>query len=243
MDFHIAICDDNKQYRDLITNYIETYNSNMNAKFIVDVFCTGSDLLKQNLLHYQIFILDIEMNDLNGIETATEIRKVNKHGILWFLTVSKEYIMEGYKAEAYKYLLKPLDYDQFSKEFADTIQWMQEKTVKLLTIPYNGDLYQINANDINYIEVLGHKIIYHTDNDVIESIDTLHNIEETLMNLNFYRIHRSFLINLSKVKHLRKTEVIMNNNEHVPLSRHKEKGFRKYYTQVWGTSLARYIQY
>lgn len=237
MYFYVAICDDNRFCNQLLSDFIKKYNSDTKYNIISNYFLNGISLLKQDLQKYHIFILDIEMDGINGIETALEIRKQNKRAVIWFLTGSSNYLMEGYQAEAYKYLLKPLYYESFCKEFYDTIRWLKEKAVHVITIQNKGEFTQIDINDINYIEVFGHRLILHTDSYKIETVEALHTIESSLTNWDFYRIHRSYLINVNKVKTLRKTEIIMKNNKCLPLSKYKEKDFKEYYTRVCGTQL------
>jgi DNA-binding LytR/AlgR family response regulator len=237
MKIHIAICDDNKIFCSQLNSFIQRFNKDNNINCEVNIFSSGIELLCQYTDEYKIIILDIEMYGMNGIETALEIRKKNQKVIIWFLTVSESYVMEGYKAEAYKYLIKPLTYEEFSKEFSDSIRWMEEKYVSPIVVEYKNEIFNLEADDILFIEVFGHKLIYHLQEEAITTIDTLKNIEVELRKSNFLRIHRSYLVNLKKVKTFNKIEVIMQNNERIPISKYKEKEFKEAYTHLWGKML------
>lgn len=237
MKINIAICDDNKIFCNQLKEFIERYNHDNDTSCEVNSFNSGITLLEQYTDDYKIIILDIEMEGMNGIETALEIRKKNQKVIMWFLTVSEAYVMEGYKAEAFRYLIKPLSYEEFSKQFEESIKWVEEKYVTPIVVEYKNDTYHLEEDDILFIEVYGHKLIYHLHNKPITTIDSLKNIENQLSKSSFVRIHRSYLINLKKVKTFNKVEIIMQNNEKVPISKYKEKEFKQAYTQFWGKIL------
>ncbi|WP_099466756.1 LytR/AlgR family response regulator transcription factor [Konateibacter massiliensis] len=234
MKIKIAICDDNEIFCNQIKEFILRYNKENKANCEVSTFCSGFDLLGQYTEEYKFIILDIEMEGMNGIETALEIRKKNQKVIIWFLTVSEAYIMEGYKAEAFRYLLKPLSYEVFEEQFTTSLSWVEEKYVRPIVVEYKNETYHLEEDDILFIEVFGHKLIFHLQDKAITSIDSLRNIETMLNKSSFVRIHRSYLINLKKVKTFNKTEIIMHNNERVPISKYKEKEFKQCYTQFWG---------
>lgn len=237
MKINIAICDDNKIFCNQLKEFIERYNHDNDARCEVSSFNSGIELLEQYTDDYKIIILDIEMEGMNGIETALEIRKKNQKVIIWFLTVSEAYVMDGYKAEAFRYLLKPLSYEEFSEQFKESIKWVEEKFVTPIVVEYKNETYHLEEDDILFIEVYGHKLIYHLQNQPISAMDSLKNIESKLSKSSFVRIHRSYLINLRKVKTFNKVEIIMENNEKVPISKYKEKEFKQAYTQFWGKIL------
>lgn len=237
MKINIAICDDNKIFCNQLKEFIERYNRTNDANCEVSSFNSGIELLEQYTDDYKIIILDIEMEGMNGIETALEIRKKNQKVIIWFLTVSEAYVMEGYKAEAFRYLIKPLSYEEFSNQFQESIKWVEEKYVSPIVVEYKNETYHLEEDDILFIEVYGHKLIYHLQDEPITTIDSLKNIETQLSKSNFVRIHRSYLINLKKVKTFNKAEIIMQNNEKVPISKYKEKEFKQAYTHFWGKIL------
>lgn len=238
MNINVAICDDNEVFCNQLKGFVEQYTQENNINCEVSCFNSGVDLLGQYTDEYKIIILDIEMEELNGIDTALEIRKKNQKVIIWFLTVSESYVMEGYKAEAFRYLIKPISYEEFSKQFQESIEWVEQKYVRPIVVEFKNETYYLEEEDILFIEVFGHKLIYHLENESIMSIDSLKNIESELSKLSFVRIHRSYLINLKKVKTFNKTEVIMQNQEKVPISKYKEKEFRQAYTKFWGGILS-----
>jgi DNA-binding LytR/AlgR family response regulator len=237
MKIKVAICDDNEVFCKQLNNFIERFNQENDTDCEVSVFNNGLDLLGQYTNEFKIIILDVEMARMNGIETALEIRKKNQKVIIWFLTVSQEYILDGYKAEAFRYLIKPLSYEEFANEFNDSVRWVEEKYVRPIIVEYKNETYHLEEDDIIFIEVLGHKINYHLQADSISAIDTMKNIESQLSKTNFSRVHRSYLVNLKKVKHFNRNQVVMENGEQIPISKYKEKDFKEAYTQLWGKIL------
>lgn len=104
----IAICDDEKYYRDRIENLLKAYlqEHNLNAELVL--FQSGESFISQqeNLVKYDIVFLDINMNEMDGIETAMRIRRFYSSTYIIFVTAFIDYALEGYKVNAVRYIMK-----------------------------------------------------------------------------------------------------------------------------------------
>ena len=94
--------------------YIEQYAKEKNRDIRTETFCDGSQLLEHYHSQYDIILLDIEMSELSGMDTAREIRKTNQDVVLVFITNMAQYAINGYEVGALDYVLKPLNYYTFS---------------------------------------------------------------------------------------------------------------------------------
>ena len=103
----IAICDDEKEFRDLIRVYIEDYLNTKDILYTIDTFISGEKFLNETFpSEYSIIFLDINMEGMDGITTAKKIRERGINSYIVFVTAYIDYSLEGYKVGAVRYLLK-----------------------------------------------------------------------------------------------------------------------------------------
>ncbi len=90
--------------------------------------------------------------------------------------------------------------------------------VKIL-VRSKGELYVLELDKIDYIEAFGRVAVIHSPQDTIETYATLEEIEERLMDLGFFRVHRSFLVPINKIKKFRRESLLLENNEVIPVGK------------------------
>ena len=175
----------------------------------------------------QVVFLDIRMTDLSGIELAKIIeqsgRKKNLRII--FTTAYDQYALEGFKVDALDYLLKPFNFVDFSRaatkaydyfvllEHAGTAtpvqarDWPREKSYLYLKVDYQ--LVKVDTDDILYIEGLKDyvKLYLKTQEKPLLTLSSLKSLEEKLPAASFLRIHRSFIVNIERIRSLTKNSV------------------------------------
>ena len=107
----IAICDDEDGFLFLEQKVVSAYMKNHDYQYCVDTFSSGIDLLQPNgnIEDFDIIFLDINMNELDGLETAKKIRECGSRAYIVFVTAFVTYALEGYKVDAIRYLLKESD--------------------------------------------------------------------------------------------------------------------------------------
>ncbi len=221
MIYNIAICDDEKIIRKLLNELLVKWSEIENLNINIESFSSSESFLfnYEDDKKYNILLLDIEMPGINGVELAKLIRKNNKEIQIIFITGYMDYIEEGYDVDALHYLLKPVNdiklYEVLNKAIKRT-----ETSDKLLYIETNNGMENIPLHDIVYVEVDKNYVTIHTINDVYTIKETLKNIENRLDN-RFFKVNRSFLVNLSFIKRTNKIEVELKNNIIIPLSRGK----------------------
>ena len=93
----------------------------------------------------------------------------------------------------------------------------------------NGVTYTLRNEDIDYIESLGRKLIIHSKNEEIETYGKISDIANELDD-SFYQIHRSYIVNMSKIINYSKNEVTLQNEDKIPLSKYRYEDFAKEYS-------------
>lgn len=218
----IAICEDEKDQQELLKEYIEQIFKGVSVKYSLDVFNSGEELLENYPKDIDIVLLDIQMGQINGMDTARKIRLLDNKVEIIFITSLIEYALEGYEVRAYRYLIKPVKYDDLKENIINCIKEVDIKN-KYIIVKEQGSQIKIEINEITYIEVQKEIITIHTLNKVYKIKGTMNNIEKEINCSRFCRCHKSYLINLEHINSIKQYVAILENSEEVPVSRHRFK--------------------
>ena len=157
---------------------------------------------------FDLVFLDIEMPAVDGITLAKKLRAYSEKVFIVFLTGHVEYAIEGYEVNALRYLTKPVDIDKLK----DVLNFVREKlgSTRQIMIKEDGEEIVINVSDVVYIESMNQNVrIVTTKGEHIIRYN-IGDFEEQLKDDGFFRSHRGYLISLSKVKRLIKTDVVLD---------------------------------
>lgn len=197
----IAICDDEKNIRELIKGKIANQYPNAN----IIIYNSGEELLLSDE-HIDILFLDIQMQGKNGMETARELRKKDKKIIIIFVTAVEEYVFQAFDVGAFHYIVKPINNTKFTEVLHRAIEeWNakqptnQEPEEKYLMINNGGVHIKVTIDDIVYAEVFNRKVVIHKLNETIEYYGKMADLEN-VAGESFFRPHRAYLINFKYVE-------------------------------------------
>lgn len=229
----LAIVDDEKKTTDLLESYIKQFVIENNSKIEVNTFHNPIDFLSQYNKDYNLIFMDIEMPGLNGIETARELRRMDRRIVLMFITNMAQYAIEGYEVEALDFIIKPLSYSDFVLKMKKAIRYItRNQDKKLIVNTQDGDIY-LYISDIYYIEVMRHDLIYHTVNGNYKTRGVMKEVEEQLGKNHFFRSNHCYLVNMEYVKSIN-GNVIKVGEETLQISRSKKSEFLKEFTKFVG---------
>ena len=230
----IAICDDEERYRIELKTILNKLL--INADLNIDTFDDGNILADAFAASpYDLVFLDIEMPALDGITLAKKIRSRTENVFIVFLTSHIEYALEGYEVNALRYLTKPVDIEKLK----EVIRYVQEKqgSSRQIIIKEDGEEILIDINDVIYMESMNQNVRIVTAGGEHVIRYNISDFEDQLKNDGFFRIHRGYLISLSKVKKLSGNDVILDGGETLPVSRSNVKPLKEaLYTYVEGTA-------
>ena len=191
--------------------------------------------------------LDINMPDLNGMDFAKSLKQEHSRGsVMVFTTAYSEYAIEGYSANAVGYLLKPYGFDEFetvAQRVKDICEIRQQSNSEVSsgvdenTIFVKSDykIVRINIDHIRYIEAMSEYLrIACDDRDKpVIVLLSLKKIEEHLPSNKFMRIHRSYIINLDKIKEVKKNHVIIDQDTSLPIGDNYKESFMAYLSKMF----------
>lgn len=220
---HIAIVDDEEIQLDFVEKLIKQTAEKLEFKAIITRFTSGEAFLfeLEDLPELDIALLDIQMRNIDGMEAAKKIRQTNSDLTIIFVTAYAEYAVEGYSVNALDYMLKPITQTQMDKVFQRFLE-IQPKETKYLLLEHQGEVLKLSFEDIIYIEAAKHQSIITLVGNEITVNTNLSSIEAELDD-SFIMTHRSYLVNLAHVDQLLKQDVLLSNDEKVPISRRSVK--------------------
>ena len=218
-----AICDDEPLMAQALAGHLADYmkEKSMTA-YSVSNFSDGRTLV-ESAGSFDVIFLDIQMEHLDGMETAKLLRQRGDHSLLVFVTVLKELVFDAFQVEAYDYLLKPLDSARFKQTMNRVLRSLKQRTAEDIVIQRGTGCEVVLLSDIVYCEVLGRKIYLHkSDGTVSDYYDKLEDLERRVDG-RFFKCHRSFLVNLDYVRGCQDGQVLLFQGERIPASRLRER--------------------
>jgi DNA-binding LytR/AlgR family response regulator len=203
----IALCEDTPSDAETLKVLIELSNT----PFTLDTFPSGEALLEVFAKGgYDLVFLDVYMGALSGIQTAEKIRDVDTQVPIVFTTTSEDFTREGYRLNAYKYLLKPI----VEEDVLDALELATLKRDKAqgatLAIVTDNIPVVIPLSDIIYIEALNRRSQIYTMTEAYATTMTIEDLYKLLPSPRFLRSHRSFIVNLDHVDEVA-DDFIMDN--------------------------------
>lgn len=226
---HIGICDDKKQHRELLKeNTCKALFQYDEVKF--SIYNSGEEVIEaieEKRFFCELLLLDIHMPGKSGLDVAAYIRERQVDVDIIFVTVSSEYVYDGYTYRAFSYLLKPIDVDRINSELQRYVK-MKQTSSKCLHVNIGGKRVQIILDQIKYFTSDGRKIMAckRSEEDEISFYAKLNELEKTLREEGFLRCHQSYLVNTKYVQAYSRTEIDVEG-EFIPISRRYVEEVRK----------------
>ncbi len=230
MFINILICDDCQEDLMALRQNIERFFFNLpdTYDYHIDSFSLGTELLKKyNENHYQIVFLDIEMPEINGLEVAKKLRENNNSLFIIFVSSYDQFMKDSFEVQPYQYLEKPIMFDSTKKVLQSIIKTLSNNQSSILTISTVDGDYLINLKELMYIQnIKGKKnyLEFHLQSgEIYITNGTIQSWENALKEYGFVPSMRGILVNIYHIKIIQSTQVILKNNESLPLSRRQAK--------------------
>lgn len=220
----IAICDDELQFQKKLGDFLEKYGKENGIVMEMDFYMDGQELAgqKRKLSGYDVFFLDIDMQNLDGIRTAEIIREYTKEAYIIFFTAFLKYSPEGYRVNAIRYILKTSeDLEFLLKEGMDTILSNIKKGNLSHVFEFKEGKKKLLGKDICYVESDLHILRFHmADREEEYSIPgKLDEFQKMPVFHSFIRIHKSYLVNVDEIQSVKKYQVRLKNGTELGISR------------------------
>ena len=197
-----ALCDDNDQLliklKDMLENIFIKHDFDGKVTFVSRNINELLNYINQNEI--DVLFLDIDLNsELNGLEFAKEIRKINKSLYLIFVTGHFEYIISAYECKTFDFIQKPFSIKRLESTVVRLFEDANFNTAKFIKINNSNKL--INQDLIDFIQKDHVKIIYKTNTHSVECYGSFNKIEKDLP-ANFIRCHKSYIVNINNISNI-----------------------------------------
>lgn len=224
--YRFAVCDDNSEDISYVTALLEKWSRAVDIPVQIKGFPSAEAFLFawEEEKRFDVLILDVEMGGMSGVELAKKLRLLGASMQLIFLTGYMEYIAEGYDVEALNYLLKPVTEERLGDVLNRAVERLKTReNVLILSLP--DGMVTVPQHEIKYLEVMRNYVTIHAGEDI--SIKRTLNELESKLDECFFRIHRSYIVNLRFVRKVAKTEVTLKDGSVLPLSRKMYDGLNR----------------
>lgn len=237
MKYNCIIVDDEQQGRRLLENYC----NKIDDLVVVGTYKSAIDALAgMRTNEVDIIFLDIQMPELSGIDFLKLLKRNQARVIL--TTAYREYALDGFELDAIDYLLKPIAFSRFlraiekvkeihEKSISAAVETVHVSSEEIIQIKSNKKQYKVSFSDIIYIQSENEYISYITrPYGKLMVHGALKNVIDRLPNTSFFRIHRSYIVNLSHIKYVEGNRVYIQD-KFLPIS----ETYRKTFFNVWHT--------
>lgn len=221
---HIAIVEDEEIYVNKLNEYIDRYRKERGKVIKLTVFSDGEDITEDYHGGYDIILMDIQMQFMDGMTAAEKIRQMDQEVIIMFITNMIQYAVRGYEVDAMDYVVKPVEYFAFSQKLDKAIGRLKKKDKEYITVPTKEGVLKLELSNILYIESQGHNAVFYTSKGNFVSRAALKDLEKEMKEKSFFRCAKGYLVNMNQVDGISGTDCVIHGDK-IPISRAKKKEF------------------
>ena len=218
-----AICEDEKIFADTLKSKVSRFFEERDGRPDFDLFTDGAGLISalKNGTRYDIIFLDIQLENSNGMDTAAELRKIDRTVPVVFVTGLEDRAADGYSVNAFDYIVKSSLEDKLDKVLMRFTEQRNEKTIAVEDL--QGDLTVIAVNDILYTESDGRHSVIHTANGELGTSLPISRLSSMLPEGEFIEIHKSIYVRVIQIKSISADTLELSDGKTLPMSRRRKK--------------------
>ena len=220
----VVICDDDKLYTEDVFANVQNILAENRLTAKIDTF-TDSKKLFKNSTSYDIAFLDVEMKPYSGIETARQLKAINKNIVIFFITSYDKYLDEAMDINAFRFIKKPLDVKRLRSGVKKALALIDNTQISFY-LKKDNSLITVSSNDIVYIEIVGRTTEVILENTKYISSSSISFWENKLVASFFYRVHKNYIINMKYITSYQRDMVELAGNYRIPISYRKQSAFR-----------------
>lgn len=227
LQLHIAVCDDEAADRQLIADTTRKIMAEKGIACSLSAYSDGTELLAaiQQGKQFHILLLDVMMERMDGMGFAAALRELGDNTAIIFISSNREMAMQGYKVSAARYLAKPLQSEQLREALLYCYKTFCEKKEILLSTTKGQR--RISLSSILYAEAMERVTKLVLADRMEELAVKFSDLSALLPERQFTLCHRSYLVNLERIRYIRGRELELTNGEVLPVSRYRLEDLQK----------------
>lgn len=208
---NILILEDDQIFSDLLVKRITEFYKQQNIEIKIH--------LNLNLsIYYDVAFIDIDLNqEQNGIEIAKTLKEDKQVQHIIFVSHLQHLVFDALTIQPFYFIRK----SNIENELDIALQLLKNATKieKVLSLTVNGRKKIFKESDVYYVEIMNHDAYIHLDNEYLRVVASMQEIIQVISPNNLIRTHRSYAINAKHVKEIKVDEVVLDNNESIPMGR------------------------
>ncbi len=240
----IAICDDEEKQLDQVASLLNTYlQSRPGLNGQVEMFQSGVSLLDraEEAEGFDLYVLDILMPELSGIDTGRRLRALGQGGEIIYLTSSNDFAADSYDVRAFFYLLKPVKEGKFFQVLDGAVEKLNRQRNNAVVVTTADGPRRVLLDSIRYVERVGRCMRYYCTNGTVDSQTIRGSFREMaallLADRRFYLCGASFVLNFQHVTGVNGQMALLDNGQAVSLPRTAATEFKKAWGNYWLTEI------
>lgn len=222
--FKVAVVEDDKAAAEKLRGFLTRYSEEHGVEFETTVYSDAVFFLFGYKPDFNCIFMDIDLPYLNGMDGALRLRESDPAVPIIFVTSLAQYAVKGYEASALDYLVKPYSYESFAMAVSRAIARAKTLEEGSVTVRNVEGAHRISFDSIYYVEVHGHRLLYHTDSGVVDVWGSMPDAEGALPSDRFCKCGASWLVNLSHVRSI-KGDYVFVGGDSLKISRARKKPF------------------
>lgn len=220
----VAIVEDTPAEADTLKEYFSRFGAEKGVDFKITHFESAEPFLEKYRPVYDLVLMDIALPKINGMEAAVRLRELDRTTTIIFVTNMAQFAVRGYEVDAFDFVVKPVSYSNFALKLQRALNKLGTRRDTEVLVSMADGLYRIASSQIKYIEISGHRMVYHTTDGTIKAYGNLKEVESVLSGKMFVRCNSCYLINLNYVYAIRGYTVVVDGDE-LQISRPRKKAF------------------
>lgn len=232
----IAIVDDDSIIRKRIHEIVKQYMDLKREPCQIREY-SGPDQLLLDLeqgIYFDLFLLDVEMSGMTGLDTARTIRSCYPEPVIIYITNHMQYAYEAFEVNAFRYIPKSLLEEKLTEAMEVVLPKLQEQEKSCYMIRYYQDIQVLPLRDIYYIEKKGKYVVFHHSRGESRDRKPLKEVLKEIASKDFIEVGRDYAVNIRHLIAIENRELILRGNLVLPVSRYRVEALREKVMQYWG---------
>lgn len=223
----ILICDDEQRYIDELKTHIEKFMQYRFVNYEIHTVNNPQEVAESNEI-YQLVFLDIQMDNLDGISLAKILKKRNSKVAIFFVTSFNNYQDDAMDLRAFRFFEKPFNADRLYSGLEKAMEYIDESYIDFFVYA-NNEQKKILTDEVIYVERGNRQVTLVTTQGNFTTRESFDEWCEILQNSFFYRVHKSFIVNLHYVTGYKYSELFVQNNIRIPIASRRQADFHKFW--------------
>ncbi len=237
----IALCDDEKEWCEITAALLNEYFSKRAATPAkINIFSSGDELIDEveDYGGFDLYIMDIAMPGMNGINVGMQLRNLESNGIIIYLTTSKEYAVDSYLTNAFYYLIKPVEKEKLYEVLDKAVGNLLNQRSKSISVKTKNSTQRLLLDNIYYVELVSKALCFHMrDGSTVTSVSQRVSFSEAVIPLlednRFSQCGASFVINLFYVKSIEKDSLVFSDDKRLTIPKNASATLRAKWLDYW----------